>query len=88
MTIEPNKGVVLVELSASNYGNVPLAQKKFDSITSGIIIAFNKDDAFEYSDWLNRTGHWREYKDDARVKGPSGEKCAFIEIKDILGTSI
>lgn len=86
--ITPQAGVVLVALSASNYGAVPLTEKTtFDSITSGTIIAISPLDEKDLTFKVGDMGYWRQYKDDARVKGDKGEKQALIEIKDILGTS-
>jgi hypothetical protein len=86
MIIEPSVGVTLVELASSNFGAVSTVEKKFDSITSGTVIAVHPDDKEKYGYLVGKIEHHREYKDDARVKGPNGEKYAFIEIKDILGT--
>lgn len=86
-TIEPAVGVVLVELANSNFGTISTVEKKFDSITSGKVIAVNEADKEKYGYLVGRTEHHREYKDDARVKLPDGHKGAFIEIKDILGTT-
>lgn len=84
--IEPQTGVVLVELATSNYGDIPMPEKSYDSITSGKIIALPEHNVtmqFKIGD----IGYWRLYKDDCRVEGPKGEKLALIEVKDILGVS-
>jgi len=87
MIVEPSVGTVLVELAASNFGAVSTVEKKFDSITSGTIIAVNDADKDKYGIWIGRTGHWEEYKDSCRLKLSTGEKGALIQIKDVAGTS-
>lgn len=87
MIVEPSVGIVLVRLANSNFGTVSTVEKKFDSITRGEIIKVSKDDETEFGYLVGRVGHWREYKDDARVKLPDGTNGAFIDIADILGTS-
>lgn len=83
MIIEPNEGVVLVELPTSEWGNIPVPEKPHDSLTGGMIIAINPADSEKFGHWNGRMAHWRKYKDDARIK----KNLALIEIKDILGTS-
>lgn len=89
MNIEPQTGRVLVELATSNYGDIPMPEKSYDSITSGKIITVNTEDivAGFQVDWVGRTGYWRLYKDDCRVEGPNGEKLALIEVNDVMGLS-
>lgn len=87
MTIKPSEGVILVELAASNFGAVSAVEKSFDSITSGTILAMNDADKEQYGEWIGLIGHWRQYKDDCRVKLPNGAKGALINITDVLGTS-
>jgi co-chaperonin GroES (HSP10) len=83
MIIEPMRGTVLVELGTSEWGDIPVPEKSHDSLTWGKVVAVNEDDKEAYGFLQNRNAHWRKYKDDARVDN----NYAFIEIKDILGTS-
>lgn len=91
--IEPEKGRVLVKLDTSEYGDVPVPEKTYDSVVSGEIIKTSKYDKTwygkrKYKHLIGRKGYWRLYKDDLRVaRLPSGEKLALILIKDIDGTS-
>lgn len=86
MTIQPTSGVVLVELAASNFGElIPLPEKNFDSITHGTILAVGSPQ--DFADWVGCTAFWRQYKDDCRVDDGSGRKLALIEAKDILGVT-
>lgn len=85
--ITPEQGRVLVKLDTSEYGEVPVPEKTYDSVTSGTILAINENDV-DYQYLVGRKGYWRLYKDDLRVaKLPTGEKLALILIKDIDGTS-
>lgn len=86
--IEPVKGRILVKLGASEYGNIPVPEKTYDSVTSGEIIKINPEDEHDYGNWVGRTGHWKQFKDDLRVATlPTGEKLAIILISDVDGTS-
>jgi hypothetical protein len=82
MTIEPEPGVVLVQLPESEHGNLPSVRKEHDSLTWGTVLAINEDDK-DKAYLVGRNIHWRKYRDDARV----GKNMALIEIGDILGTS-
>lgn len=83
MITEPTKGNILVELSASEWGDIPVPEKSHDSLTYGKVISVSKSEV-EKNDWLvGRTAYWRKYRDDARI----GENMCFIEVKDIMGTS-
>lgn len=85
--IEPEQGRVLVKLAVSEYGAIPVPEKTYDSVTSGLIISINPKDS-DYSYLLGRKGYWRLYKDELRVGTlPTGEKLALILISDIDGTS-
>jgi len=84
MTIAPMEGTVLVQLSTSEFGDIPVPEKQHDSMTWGKVIGVNPADD-KYVFLLNKTAYWRKYKDDARV--PGEQKLVFIEIKDILGVS-
>lgn len=79
------KGVILAKLSTSEYGDIPVPEKDYDSITWGTVLAVHPEDETQYGYLLGRQAHWRKYKDDARI---AGEKTlVLIEIKDILGSS-
>lgn len=86
MIIRPREGVVLVKLAASNYGDIPMPEKSYDSITNGVIVATNPKDT-ESDFQVGDSGFWRLYKDDCRVTGDNDEKLALINITDILGTA-
>lgn len=86
--LEPSIGYVLVKLANSNFGSVSTVEKKFDSITSGKILAVyprETDDEAKLSFWIGRMGYWEDYKDSCRVKLPDGSKGAFIKIDDVAG---
>lgn len=86
--IEPEKGVVLVKLGVSEYGDIPVPPKDHDSLTWGEVVSINKEDRDDYSYLLGRRAHWRKYKDDLRIDAKVGDSIlCLIEIKDILGTS-
>lgn len=86
--IEPAKGRVLVKLGASNYGDIPVPPKDYDSITYGLIVRVNEQDKEEYGAWVNKIGYWRQFKDDMRVEvSEGGESLALVDINDIMGTS-
>lgn len=82
MNIEPNIGVVLVKLAAGNFGGLPIPDK-YDSITSGTIIAIAEKDNHTFK--IGDIEFHRLFKDDCRIDGPNDEKFALIEVKDILG---
>jgi len=85
--IEPTQGRVLVKLGVSEYGNIPVPPKDYDSITWGLIVKVNPADK-EYSGWVGKFGHWRRFKDDMRVDFSSGnENFALVDIIDIMGIS-
>lgn len=82
-TYEPEPGTVLVKLAESEFGNIPVPTKAYDSLTWGLVVKLNSADTTKtYLE--NRIAYWRKYKDDARVPET---KFALIEIKDILGSS-
>lgn len=78
------KGTVLAKLSASEYGDIPVPEKDYDSITWGTVVELNKDDA-DYDYLLGRQIYYRRFKDDARIA--FDKTLVLIEIKDILGSS-
>lgn len=79
---------MLVRLETSEYGAIPVPEKTYDSVTSGIILSVNSNEESEYGYLIGRKGYWKLYKDDLRVGTlPSGEKLALIQINDIEGTS-
>ncbi len=82
-TIEPMPGVILVELPASEFGDVPTIAKSHDSMTYGKVLAMHELDKEEQY-LLGRVAYWRKYKDDARIPHT---QYALIEISDILGSS-
>jgi len=85
--ITPEQGRVLVKLDTSEYGEVPVPEKTYDSVTSGTILAINESDT-DHQYLVGRRGYWRLYKDELRVaKLDTGEKLALILINDIEGTS-
>lgn len=82
------KGRVLVKLGTSEYGDIPVPPKDYDSITYGEIVGVCPEEKAEYGYLVGRTGHWRRYLDDMRVAViDGGESLALIDIKDIMGTS-
>lgn len=86
--IEPTQGRVLVKLGVSEYGNVPVPPKDYDSITYGVILKVHPNDEKEYGFLIGRTGHWKKFMDDLRIEGLVGEeKLALIPIDKIDGTS-
>lgn len=86
MKIEPMPGTVLVELAVSDYGDIPLEQKAYDSVTMGKILGVHPDDKEKWGYLVGRTGFWSKFKDDSRVLGVD-KKLSLIEIKDIKGTA-
>ncbi len=83
--IEPTKGNILAKLSTSEYGDIPVPEKDYDSITWGTVVATNEEDKEEYGYLLGRQAYWRRFKDDCRI---ADEKTlVLIEINDILGSS-
>jgi hypothetical protein len=78
----PQPGNALVRLIL-DYGAIKVPTKSYDSIMRGKIIAINEDDTDNYIHIVGKIGHWRQFKDDLRLP----ENHAFIELKDILGTS-
>lgn len=86
--IEPEEGRVLVRLDTSEYGAIPVPEKTYDSVTSGVILSVNEKDKEKYDYLVGRKGYWKLYRDDLRVAVlPTGEKLALILINDIDGTS-
>jgi hypothetical protein len=86
--IVPVKGRILVQLGASEWGDIPVPEKTFDSVTNGVVIKVHPDDEKEYGDWVGEQAYWKLYKDDLRVATlPDGGKLAIILISDIDGTS-
>ena len=86
--IEPTKGRVLVKLGVSEYGDIPVPPKDYDSITWGLIVKLHPDDVKEYGHWVNKFGHWRKFMDDMRVDFSSGsENFALVDIDKIMGIS-
>ena len=86
--IEPTKGRVLVKLGVSEYGDIPVPPKDYDSITWGLIIKLNSEDEKQYSSWVGKYGHWKKYMDDLRIGEMAGkETLALIEISKIDGIS-
>lgn len=82
ITIKPVKGVVVVKLPLSEFGDIPVPEKAHDSVTYGEVVSINPKDT-DAKEFMGTTVHFRKYKDDARI----GELC-LIEIKDILGSSV
>lgn len=82
--ITPMPGVALVQLGASEFGNVPVPEKAHDSMTSGIVVGMNPSDS-NWKDLMGKTIYYRKFKDDARINGK--DKLVLIEISDILGSS-
>lgn len=80
--IEPADGVVLVKLSTSEFGDIPVPEKAHDSMTHGIIVAVSRDNSI-LQEHIGKLAFWRKFKDDARI--PGKEKLVLIEVKDILG---
>jgi hypothetical protein len=88
ITIEPTKGSVLVSLPPSDYGDVVLTEKAYDSVTNGEILSVAKEDEEKIGHWVGRIGYWHKFRDDARITGTADtRKMALVEVKDILGTS-
>lgn len=75
-------GTVLCR-AESEFDNIPVPEKDYDSMTWGTILAVNKNDEADYGFLVGRQAHWRKFKDDCRV----GKNDVLIEIKDILGSS-
>ena len=90
---EPEPGIALVKL-IPKYSGIKAPEKSYDSIMEGEIIKVGYD-AKEYgvdkepklvstkAYLVGRIGYWRQFKDDLRLT----DDYAFIEIRDILGTS-
>ena len=87
MQIKPFPGVVLVELDASNYGNIPMPEKSYDSITEGTVIAVAEKDEEEWGYLVGHKVHYPKFKDDCPVKNPENRKLNLIPLKDIYGSS-
>lgn len=84
--IEPVSGRILVKLGVSEYGDIPVPEKTYDSITYGEILKVHPDDNID--SWVGMTGHWRLYMDDLRVATlPTGEKLALILLDKVDGIS-
>lgn len=94
----PINASVLVELSKSPYGDIPVPDKKYDSRTEGKVIAIsdtlqeknrlaNALPAPHNQSWdhlIGKTVYWEEYKDGIRAE--DGDKTyAFIKFEDIRG---
>lgn len=85
---EPTKGRVLVKLGASDFGDIPVPPKDYDSSTYGLIIKVNPEDEEEYGKWIGRIGYWKKFKDDLKISDEiGGEKLAVILIDDVDNTS-
>lgn len=82
----PLNDCVLVALDSSPYKMVAATEGKYDSRTSGTIVAVDEYSEIIPDDIMNRTGYWREYKDDCRIK-IDDKLYALVEYKDILGVS-
>ena len=83
--IEPAKGRVLVKLGASDYGDIPVPPKDFDSSSYGVIVKVNPEDEHDYGHWVGRVGYWKKFKDDLRL--PEEDKLVLMPINDVDGTS-
>lgn len=78
MKYVPEQSIALVRLIEPA---IKGPKKKYDTITEGEIIALHEDDIPEKGHLIGKVGHWREYKDDLRLK----DNYAFIELTDIFG---
>ena len=77
----PLNDTVLVEIVGSQYGNVAIPDKKYDSRTSCTVLQVGNE---ELDFLIGHEAFWRMFKDDAQFK--DGNKTfAFIDASDILG---
>lgn len=80
MIYSPEPGVALVKLIPP-YSGIEAPKKTYDSIQEGEIISLHQEDMEKKSYLVGAIGHWRQFKDDLRLK----HGLAFIELKDIFG---
>lgn len=85
MVIEPQPEVLLIELAASNHGDLPIGEQ-YNEITQGVVIKINPEDKEFHGKLLNRTVYFRQFKGDCQIFHDK-KKLALIELKDILGSS-
>lgn len=86
--VEPTKGRILVKLGVSEYGDIPVPPKDYDSITWGLIVKVHPDDEKEYGKWVGKFGHWKKFMDDLRIDSVVGnETLALIPIDKVDGLS-
>lgn len=82
MNITPINGCVLVKLTNS-YEYVAAPDKKYDTKTSGVVIAVDSDlDGVEGI--AGSKVYFEEYKDGTTIE-EDGEKYALIKFEDIRG---
>lgn len=84
---KPLNNRVLIELDGY-YQNIEVTEGKFDTRTSGTVIAIEAD---EEHAWALETVHRKvwisEYKEGTRVD-VNGKMCAFVKIDDIEGVEM
>ena len=99
MDVTPINGCVLIKLTSS-YEFVATPDKKYDTKTSGIVIATEKEEYREWSDTysselvttdthkgiIGKKVYFEEYKDGTTIDF-DGEKYALIKFEDIRGVS-
>lgn len=84
--IEPTRGRILVKLGVSNFGDIPVPPKDYDSIIEGVILKVNPEDEKKYGHWVNQVGYWRKFMDDMRVATLSdGSQLAIVDIDKVMG---
>lgn len=82
--IEPEVGILLIQLASSKYGAISTDKKNYkDEPTFGKVIAVNPDDETNKR-FMGRTVYYRQFKDDCRT---GDDKLALIEVKDVMGSS-
>lgn len=85
MIIEPNQGVLLVKLPASEFGNIPVPDKAYASTTYGEVLYVHHTDKTKHGYLVGRTAYWDKFKD---IKIPTTDNLAFVKVEDVMGYSL
>jgi co-chaperonin GroES (HSP10) len=82
MEVMPINGCILVKLT-DNYQFVATPDKKYDTKTSGIVVAIDAELA-SFPDIRGKKVYFEEYKDGTTIE-EDGDKYSLIKFDDVRG---
>lgn len=83
MQLVPINGCVLLRLTESTYEDIAVPDKKYDTKTSGIVVAV-ADDVHSPVELFSKKVFFESFKDDTAFE-EDGQKFAFIKFEDLKG---